>query len=58
MSYGGYKSWKPSSRRNRRARGSSRRSGAQGADRTILVIAGLFLLGIILLLAALAFFTG
>jgi hypothetical protein len=57
VSYGGYKSWKPTSRRNRRSQGSSRRSASQGTDRTFLVVAGLFFLAIILLLAALAFFT-
>ena len=52
MSYGGYKSWKSSSRRNRRSRGSSRRSASQGTDRTFVVVAGLFFLVLILLLAA------
>jgi hypothetical protein len=58
VGYGGYKSWRPSSRRNRRARGASRRSNPRGTDRIVFVMAGLFLLVIILILAALALFTG
>jgi hypothetical protein len=54
----GYKRWTPNSRRNRRRQRGPRRGTTQGADRTFLVIAGVFLLGIILLLAALALFTG
>jgi hypothetical protein len=52
----GYKRWKPSSRRNRR-RDGSRRGAAQGADKTFFLIAGLFMLAILLLLGALALFT-
>lgn len=57
MSYGGYRRWTPNSRRNRRRRGTGRAT-AQGSDRTFLVVVGLFFLAIILLLGALALFTG
>lgn len=56
MGYGGYRSWRPNNRRSRRARGSSRRSGSQSADRMFFLVAGLFFLAIILILAALALF--
>jgi hypothetical protein len=58
LGYGGYRSRRPGSRRNRRTRGSSRRAEARETDRIFFVFAGLFLLVIILLLAALALFTG
>lgn len=42
-----YKRWQPGSRRDRRRnRGSSRRSGSQGADRSFLIVAGVFALGV------------
>jgi hypothetical protein len=45
-----YKRWQPGSRRHRRRnRGSSRRS--EGADRSFLLVAGLFVLGLILVFA-------
>jgi hypothetical protein len=53
----GYKRWRPNSRRNRR-RDGSQRGAAQGADKTFFVVAGLFMVAILLLLGALAFFTG
>ena len=44
-----YKRWQPSSRRHRRRNpSSSRRSGTEGADKTFLIVAGLFVLGSIL----------
>ena len=44
-----FKRWQPSSRRHRRRnRGSSR---TQGADKTFLIMAGLFALGLALVLA-------
>jgi len=47
-----YKRWQPGSRRDRRRnRGSSRRSGTEGADRTFLIVAGLFVVGLVLVLA-------
>ena len=47
-----YKRWQPSSRRHRRRnRSASRRSGTEGADRTFLIVAGLFVLGSILVVA-------
>ncbi|MCA1717237.1 MAG: hypothetical protein LC781_10515 [Actinobacteria bacterium] len=52
----GYKRWRPNSRRNRR-RAGSRRGAAQGANKTFFVVAGLFILAILLLLGALALFT-
>jgi hypothetical protein len=54
----GYKRWTPSSRRDRRRRGEYRRGTTQGVDRTFFVIAGLFFLAVILLLATLMLFTG
>jgi hypothetical protein len=51
--------WTPDSRRNRRQRGRrSRRTATQGTDRTIFVIAGLFVLGLILAIAAIFIFSG
>ncbi len=51
--------WTPSSRRTRRQRGRrSRQSATRGADRTFLVIAGLFVLGVILALAAIVILSG
>jgi hypothetical protein len=50
-----YGSRRPDSRRDRRrAKGASRRP--EGADRTFLVVAGLFFLVLLLLVAALALF--
>ncbi len=47
-----YKRWQPSSRRHRRRSGdSSRRSGTEGAHRTFLIVAGLFVLGLVLVLS-------
>lgn len=47
-----YKRWQPSSRRHRRrSGGSSRRSRTEGADRAFLIVAGLFVLGLVLVLA-------
>ncbi len=47
-----YKRWQPSSRRHRRRTGSSsRRSGTEGADKTVLIVAGLFVLGLVLVFA-------
>jgi hypothetical protein len=47
-----FKRWQPSSRRHRRRNtASSRRSGTEGADRTFLIVAGLFVLGSILVVA-------
>ena len=58
MSYGGYRNRRPDTRRNRRASRPSRRSRSQGTDRVFLLVAGLFFFVIILILAALALFTG
>ena len=44
-----YERWTPSSRRDRR-RGRARRKATKGLDRTSLVVAGVFLLGVILFL--------
>ena len=42
-----YKRWQPSSRRHRRRnRGSSRNTGSEGADRTVLLVAGAFVLAL------------
>ncbi len=48
-----YKRWQPSSRRHRRrGGGSSRRSSrTEGADRIFLIVAGLFVLGLVLVFA-------
>jgi hypothetical protein len=51
-----YKRWSPNSRRDRRRRGRPRREATQGAERTLFLIVGLFLLATILVLAAFAFF--
>ena len=57
MSYGGYKHWRPSSRRNRRkARRASKMSGTQETDRVFFLIVGLFALAALLLLGAVALF--
>jgi hypothetical protein len=57
MSYGGYKSWRPNSRRDRRrARRSSKRSETQGTDKVFFLVIGLFALVTLLLLGAVAFF--
>ena len=58
MSYGGYRNRRPNTRRNRRASKPSRRSRSQGTDKVFFLIAGLFFVAIILILAALALFTG
>jgi hypothetical protein len=51
--------WTPSSRRSRRQSGRrSRRAATRGADRTFLVIAGLFVLGVIVVLAAIVVISG
>jgi hypothetical protein len=51
--------WTPRSRRTRRQRGRrSRQTATRGADRTFLVIAGLFVLGVILALAAIVIISG
>lgn len=52
----GYRRWRPGSRRDRRR--SRRQPGAEGADKTFAIIVGLFALAVILLLAALWFFSG
>jgi cytochrome c biogenesis protein CcdA len=47
-----YKRWQPGSRRDRRRnRGSSRRSRTEGADKNVLIVAGLFALGLALVFA-------
>ncbi len=47
-----YKRWQPGSRRDRRRnRGSSRRSRAEGADKSFLIVAGLFVLGLAIVFA-------
>jgi hypothetical protein len=52
-----YGSRRPGSRRDRRrAKGASRRPEPESADRTFLVVAGLFFLVLMLLVAALALF--
>ncbi len=59
MSYGGYKNWRPNSRRNRRqAKRSSKRSETQDTDRVFFLIVGLFALAALLLLGAVALFAG
>ena len=59
MSYGGYKNWRPNSRRNRRqAKRASKRSETQGTDRVFFLIVGLFALAALLLLGAVALFAG
>jgi hypothetical protein len=52
----GYKRWRPSSRRNRRRNRAPRRRVSREADRTFFLYMGLFVLFLILILAALAFF--
>ncbi|MDP8952051.1 MAG: hypothetical protein M3N18_07415 [Actinomycetota bacterium] len=53
----GYKGWTRNSRRDRRRRKrGSRRRTSQGADKTFLVIAGLFVLATVLIIAALGLF--
>jgi hypothetical protein len=57
MSYGGYKHWRPNSRRNRRqARRDSKRSETKGTDWVFFLTAGLFALAALLLLGAVALF--
>jgi hypothetical protein len=58
MTYRGYKSWRPNSRRNRRARGRAK-AGTQGTsgnsiltDRTFLALMGGFFLLLILVVLA------
>ena len=47
-----YKRWQPGSwRHRRRSRGSSRRPKPQGADKTVLIVAGLFVLGVVIVFA-------
>ena len=58
MSYGGYRNRRPNTRRNRRASRPSRRARARGTDRVFFLVAGLFIVAIVLILAALALFTG
>jgi hypothetical protein len=59
MSYGGYRSWRPNSRRDRRrARRTSKRSETKGTDRVLFLIVGLFALAALLLLGAVALFAG
>ncbi len=55
----GYKGWTRNSRRDRRRqKKGSRRRTSQGADKTFLVMAGLFVLAAVLIIAALALFAG
>lgn len=58
MSYGGYRNRRPNTRRNRRASRPSKRSRPQGTDKMFFLGAGLFLVVIMLILAALALSTG
>ena len=59
MSYGGYKNWRPNSRRNRRqARRASKSSETQGTDMVFFLIVGVFALAALLLLGAVALFAG
>jgi len=59
MSYRGYRSWRPNSRRDRRReRRSSKRSETKGIDRVLFLVVGLFALAALLLLGAVALFTG
>jgi Tfp pilus assembly protein PilN len=51
----GYKRWRPSSRRDRRRNRAPRRSVSQEADKTFFLYMGLFVLILILILAALVF---
>jgi hypothetical protein len=58
MSYGGYKHWRPTSRRNRRrAKRASKRSESQGTDRVFFLVVGLFALAALFLLGAVALFS-
>ena len=58
MSYGGYKSWRPNSRRDRRrTRRSSKRSETQGTDKVFFLVIGLFALIALLLLGTVALST-
>ena len=50
--------WRPSSRRDRRRRGRSRRGTTQGTDRIFFLLVGLFSLVVLLILVALASFNG
>ena len=57
MSYGGYKHWRPDSRRNRRqAKRASKRSETQGTDRVFFLLVGLFALAALFLVGAVALF--
>jgi hypothetical protein len=53
-----YKRWSPNSRRDRRRAGGYRRRTSQGTDKVFFLVIRPFFLGAILILAALAFFTG
>jgi len=55
-----YKSWRPSSRRDRRRGNRSARSNStsNGSDRILFVIAGVFALVILAVLVMVAFTTG
>ncbi len=52
-----YKRWTPNSRRDRRRRRRSRARATQGAEKTLLLIVGAFLLVTILVLAVFALLT-
>ncbi len=57
MSYRGYKSWRPNSRRDRRrARRTSKRAETKATDRVFFLVVGLFSLIALLLLGAVALF--
>jgi hypothetical protein len=57
MSYGGYKHWRPNSRRNRRqAKRAPKRSETQGTDRVFFLLVGLFALAALFLVGAVALF--
>jgi hypothetical protein len=59
MSYGGYRGWRPNSRRDRRrARRTSKRSETKGTDRVLFLVVGLFALAALLLLGAVTLFAG
>jgi hypothetical protein len=54
-----YNRWTPSSRRDRRREGRrSRRAATRGTDRVFLVVAGLFILGTILILFVISILSG
>jgi hypothetical protein len=57
MSYGGYKHWRPNSRRNRRqVKRASKSSETQGTDRVFFLLVGLFALAALFLVGAVALF--